>query len=406
MNQDLGKFPSEWQFKTVDEIKSNCKHAIAMGPFGSNIKTESYVSSGVPVIRGTNLNYYKYPDGMFVFVSEQKANELKASLCVPDDLIFTHRGTLGQVGLIPSNKYAKYLVSQSGMKLSVNKEIINPLFAFYFFKSELGQNQLLQYESQVGVPAISNPLTSLKKIILPIPPLAEQRAIASVLSNLDDKIDLLQRQNATLEAMAETLFKQWFVVEAKQEWKEKPLSGVASFLNGLACQKHRPANFVERLPVLKIRELSNGISQDSEWASSTVPKEYIVKFGDVIFSWSGSLMVKIWDGEDCVLNQHLFKVTSPVYPKWFYYFWCKEHLQEFISISESKATTMGHIKRGDLDAAMVKVPKRSEIESMSNIITPYLTKLEENKAQIRTLQKLRDTLLPKLMSGEVRVSLD
>ena len=286
----------------------------------------------------------------------------------------------------------------------IKNGIVFPEFIGYYFRWNRFRANIVSMASETTRASLNNSM--LASLPVELPSFSEQRAIAAVLSNLDDKIDLLHRQNATLEAMAEALFKQWFVVEAKEGWKEKPLSGVASFLNGLACQKYRPANFVERLPVLKIRELSNGISQDSEWASSTVPKEYIVKFGDVIFSWSGSLMVKIWDGEDCVLNQHLFKVTSHEYPKWFYYFWCKQHLQEFISISESKATTMGHIRRGDLDAAMVKVPKRSEIESMSNIITPYLSKLEENKAQIRTLEKLRDTLLPKLMSGEVRVSLD
>lgn len=236
-----------------------------------------------------------------------------------------------------------------------------------------------------------------------LPPLTEQRAIASVLSSLDNKIDLLHRQNATLEAMAEALFRQWFVVEAKEEWEEKSLSDIAVFLNGLPCQKFRPQNLIERLPVLKIRELSNGISPDSEWATSTVPQEYIVRFGDVIFSWSGSLMIKIWDGDNCVLNQHLFKVNSNNYPKWFYYYWCKQHLNEFISISESKATTMGHIKRGDLDAAIVKVPSKNEMRTMSTIIEPYLNKFIQNKAQINTLEELRDTLLPKLMSGEVRV---
>jgi len=114
-------------------------------------------------------------------------------------------------------------------------------------------------------------------------------------------------------------------------------------------------------------------------------------------------MVKIWDGEKCILNQHLFKVTSEDYPKWFYYQWCKHYLEEFVSISASHATTMGHIKRGDLDAAMVLVPSKEELKEMTIIITPLVEKLIKNTKQIRTLEKLRDTLLPKLMNGEVRV---
>ena len=132
---------------------------------------------------------------------------------------------------------------------------------------------------------------------------------------------------------------------------------------------------------------------------------YLVEAGDVIFAWSASLMIKVWDGQKCVLNQHLFKVTSDEFPKWFYLMWCKHHLAEFIAISSSHATTMGHIKRGDLDAAVVLVPPPETLEAMSAQMTPLLDKQIENARQIKTLEKLRDSLLPKLMSGEVRVTL-
>lgn len=246
-------------------------------------------------------------------------------------------------------------------------------------------------------------LGTFEDILFPIPPLPEQCAIAAVLSSLDDKIDLLHRQNKTLEAMAETLFRQWFVEEADAGWAEVPLSSIATFLNGLACQKYLPENDIDKLPVLKIRELSNGISADSDWATDKVDKEYIVENGDVIFAWSASLMVKIWDGERCILNQHLFKVTSEKNPKWFYLMWCKKHLNEFISIANTHATTMGHIKRGDLENAMVLIPGCGKLQKMTAIMEPLLAKQIENSCQIRTLEKLRDTLLPKLMSGEVRV---
>ena len=247
-------------------------------------------------------------------------------------------------------------------------------------------------------------LGTFQEIDFPIPALLEQRAIANVLSRIDDKIDLLHRQKKTLEAMAETLFRQWFLEEAGKEWEERPLSSIATFLNGLACQKYPPLNDLEKLPVLKIRELSSGITETSDWATSQVKPDYLVEAGDVIFAWSASLMVKVWDGETCVLNQHLFKVTSDEFPKWFYLLWCKHHLAEFIAISASHATTMGHIKRGDLDAAMVLVPPSSVLETMSAQMTPLLDKQVEIARQRKTLEKLRDTLLPKLMSGEVRVA--
>ena len=247
------------------------------------------------------------------------------------------------------------------------------------------------------------PKQAFDNLYLSLPPLPTQRRISAILSSLDDKIDLLHRENATLEQMAETLFRQWFVVEAKEEWEEKPLSSIATFLNGLACQKYPPKNGIDKLPVLKIRELSSGIGNDSDWATTEVGEEYIVHAGDVIFAWSASLMVKIWDGEDCILNQHLFKVASDKYPKWFYYFWCKHHLNEFISIAQSHATTMGHIKRGDLDTAMVLVPSDEELLSMTAQMEGLLKKMENNNKQIKTLVQTRDGLLPKLMSNEIKL---
>jgi type I restriction enzyme S subunit len=153
----------------------------------------------------------------------------------------------------------------------------------------------------------------LSKVKLNIPPLPEQKAIASVFSSLDDKIDLLHRENKTLEAMANVLFKRYFIDNPNPDWRQQPLTVVSQFLNGLPCQKYPPFNNIERLPVLKIRELNNGISNDSDYATSRIKNDYIVKSGDIIFSWSGTLLVKIWFGENCILNQHIYKVTSKCY---------------------------------------------------------------------------------------------
>ncbi|WP_423908869.1 restriction endonuclease subunit S [Candidatus Spongiihabitans sp.] len=237
-----------------------------------------------------------------------------------------------------------------------------------------------------------------------LPPFPEQKAIAEVLSSLDDKIDLLHRQNKALENIAQTLFRQWFVEDANDDWKERPLDEMADYLNGLACQKHPAKNEIDKLPVLKIKELRNGFTENSDWATSEIEEKYIIQIGDIIFSWSGSLMLKIWDGQKCVLNQHLFKVTSEQYPKWFYYFWTKHHLEKFIAIANSKATTMGHIKRGDLSSSMVLTPADNTLKIMNKKIMPVFEKKILNIKQISTLENLRDTLLPKLMIGTVRVN--
>lgn len=244
----------------------------------------------------------------------------------------------------------------------------------------------------------------LSKTQWSIPHLSEQRAIGSILGSLDDKIDLLRRENNTLEAMAETLFRQCFVEEDPQGWECKTLDTLANFQNGLACQKFRPTNNIDRLPVLKIKELNDGITPETEWATSQVASKYIVELGDVIFSWSGSLVLKIWGGERCVLNQHLFKVTSHEYPKWLYYLWTKQYLPEYIGIAEGKSTTMGHIQKHDLIRSTL-IPPKDILADIDGKISPYFEKIIFNLRQIQTLIRLRDTLLPKLMSGELRVRL-
>lgn len=273
-------------------------------------------------------------------------------------------------------------------------------FLYYFLKHQ----DLNQWAGGSSHPLVTQTLLNSLEFSVTLNPV-EQTAIASILSSLDDKIDLLQRQNITLEKVAETLFRQWFVEEAKEEWEEKSLSSIATFLNGLACQNFPPKNEIDRLPVLKIKELGSGLSESSDWASTDVKNEYIVKNGDVIFAWSASLMVKIWNGNDCILNQHLFKVTSDTYPRWFFYLWSKHHLDEFISIAKSHATTMGHIKRGDLDEAKVLIPSDEELFTMTKQIDAIILKIISNNTQINTITSLREALLPKLMSGEVRVKM-
>ena len=305
---------------------------------------------------------------------------------------------IGRVGAYCGSVYYTNIpIWVSDNALAVKTKEGNDTKFIYYYLHHLNLNDYAEGSSH---PLVTQRLLNSIDVSIPTS-LTEQKRIASILSSLDDKIDLLNRENATLEAMAETLFRQWFIEEAKEDWEEKPLSSIASFLNGLACQKYPPKNKIEKLPVLKIRELTNGIGVDSDWATTDVGDEYIVHEGDVIFAWSASLMVKIWDGEDCILNQHLFKVTSDNYPKWFYYFWCKHHLNEFISIAQSHATTMGHIKRGDLDTAMVLVPSDNELQVMTAQMNGLLQKIENNSKQINTLIYTRDGLLPKLMFNEI-----
>ena len=291
--------------------------------------------------------------------------------------------------------------------------------------------QLNNWRAGSGQPLLNQ--TILSSIPVTVPPPPEQSAIAHVLGTLDDMIELNRRMNETLEAMARALFKDWFVdfgpTRAKIEgrdpylapetwdlfpdsldgegkpvgWEIKPLDKIAEFLNGLALQKFPALDPEDSLPVIKIAELRGGITGKSTRASHAIPEEYIVKDGDFLFSWSGSLMAKFWTEGEGALNQHRFKVTSDRYPEWFFSQWVRHHLEEFQAIAASKATTMGHIQRGHLKEAMTNCPPDDLLSILGRTAGPLVEHIINNERENRTLAETRDLLLPKLMSGEIRV---
>ena len=251
--------------------------------------------------------------------------------------------------------------------------------------------------------------------------LETQHKIASILTSLDDKIAINRRICENLEAQAQALFKHWFIdftpfkdgqfVESElgmipEGWSVGTLTEIAEYLNGLAMQKFPPISDDDAIPVLKIKELGQSqCDNNSDKCSKQIKQEYIIKNGDVVFSWSGTLMVDIWCGGICGLNQHLFKVTSDNYPKWFYLMWTKHHLAEFVRIAKDKAVTMGHIKRGDLEKALVAIPDSDTLDKMSKVMEDIHNQIINTRLESNALSTLRDTLLPKLMSGELKVNI-
>lgn len=278
-------------------------------------------------------------------------------------------------------------------------------------------------------------LSDQRRLKVTLPPVERQRQIASFLGALDDNIAVNRQMNATLEAIARALFQSWFAdfepVRAKMDGREpagmdaetaalfpdsfedsqlgpipsgleiRSLDEIAHFLNGLALQKYPPLNS-ETLPVIKIAQLRKGDVTGADRCDRNIPTNYVVGDGDVLFSWSGSLEVELWCGGEGALNQHLFKVTSNDFPKWFYYLWTLQHLKEFRLIAAGKATTMGHIQRSHLAAAKALVPPRRLLDAMTRIVSPLVDKFIANRIEARTLAKFRDTLLPRLLTGELR----
>ena len=284
-------------------------------------------------------------------------------------------------------------------------------------------------------------LADQRRMAITLPPMSIQRAIASVLGALDDKIEQNRRTARTLERLARAVFRTRFVdfepVNAKaadaasfpsmlqpvfdalptrfvdseigrvpEEWQVKAITTIATFLNGLALQKYPPRGDDEDLRVIKIAQLRKGSTEGAAWANGDVAESYVIGDRDLLFSWSGTLEAEFWFGGKGALNQHLFKVTSSHFPSWFCFHWIRQYLPWFRAIAASKATTMGHIRRGHLREALVVVPPNEVLREANDVIGPIHDLFGQLMIESRKLAAMRDVLLPKLLSGEVRVRVD
>lgn len=279
------------------------------------------------------------------------------------------------------------------------KSDTDPDFLFYLIASEEFVSSSSGASTGTRMPRADWSHVSTTKWTLP----NNTNEVGRILRSLDEKIELSKQMNETLEEMGQALFRNYFINNPEaDDWDEKSLDEVANFLNGVAMQKF-PDDGGPTLPVIKIREMSGGITSNTDIGSANIPEKYIVHDGDILFSWSGTLIVKPWCDGEGALNQHLFKVTSDEYPKWFYYFWTKYHLQSFIETAAGKATTMGHIQRRHLTDAKVKVPTVNVLAEINQIMVPILDQQIANELEGRKLAMLRDSLLPRLISGKISV---
>lgn len=381
-------------------------------------------SGGTP--KSTNLSYYggeipwlntKEIDFNRIYSTEKTItdsglNNSSAKWIAPNTVTVAMYGaTAGKSCIVK----VPMTTNQACCNLTINDEVADYEFVYYSLKNDYTTlASLANGGAQQNLNA-----QIIKDYVLQMPSLKDQRRIASILSSLDRKIELNNKINADLEEMAQAIFKNWFVdfepfkdgkfVDSElgmipEGWKVGRLTEIASYMNGLAMQKFPPENNEDSLPVLKIKELGQGFcGTDSDRCSCNIKDECKIHNGDVIFSWSGTLLVDVWCGGDCGLNQHLFKVTSKDYPKWFYYYWTKHHLQEFIHIAKDKAVTMGHIKRGHLEEALVAIPDNDSMERAHELFEPILSKMISLRLENSRLSLLRDTLLTRLMSGELEV---
>ena len=316
-------------------------------------------------------------------------------------VLIPRKGSLGNLFLVTE----PFWTVDTLFYTEINESIIIPEFLFYKLKTY----DLASLNVGSAVPSLTTAI--LNALEVEIPSLEMQSKIIGVLQAFDFKIENNKKINHHLEQIAQTIFKSWFIDfdpfggEKPSDWKTANLTDIAEFLNGLAMQKYRPLDNEESLPVLKIKELRQGIfDSSSDLCSANIKSQYIIQDGDVIFSWSGSLLVDFWTGGTGGLNQHLFKVSSQKYDKWFYYSWTKYYLEEFIAIAADKATTMGHITRRSLEKAKILIPNDHDYKSIGLLLAPIYRQIISNRIESRKLTEMRDTLLPKLLSGEISVN--
>lgn len=426
----------EWVDATIESIASR----IAMGPFGSDIKTDNFVAAGVPIIRGNNLTSGRFRAEGFVFLMESKADELANANAFPGDLVFTHRGTLGQVGLVPKEPFKRYVVSQSQMKLTCDPSKADRLFVYYFFRSPAGQHALLMNTSQTGVPAISRPVTSLKSIRLALPPLPEQRSIAQILGTLDDKIELNRRMNETLEATARAIFKDWFVdfgpTRAKQEgrapylataiwslfpdrlddegkpegWTKVELGSVASDLRRGIAPAYIELGGVRVLNQKCIRnrqvDLSPSRRHDPDKRAINGRE---LNGGDILINSTGvgtlGRTAQFWGtDEPTIVDGHVTVVRADTKLVSAYYLGLnltgRESEIEALGEGSTVQTELARTRIVLLPLLLPPALVQSEFEKP---VRPLVHRMTTNARENKTLAATRDFLLPKLISGEVRV---
>ena len=429
----------EWPVLTIEEIAEK----VAMGPFGSSIKVETFVPEGIPIISGQHLHGFRVDDEAgFNFITQEHAERLKNSNVQRGDIVVTHRGNIGQVAYIPEDsKFDRYVISQSQFYMRCDRSKTIPEFVVAYFKTPEGQHKLLANTSQVGVPSIAQPVTYLRTIELPLPPLPEQRAIAHILSTLDDKIELNRWMNETLEAIARAIFKSWFVdfdpVRAKAEGRDPGLPKHLADLFPDSFEDSELGEIPKGWKVKEIRECCSKIqnggtpkrSESDYWNPGTIPwltssevRQTLITATENMISELGlkrssakwvpkdSTVVALYGataGQVALISSKMTtnQAVCGLIPKAKFRYFNYLSLNRFVGIlaNLARGSAQQNISKGIVETIKVIIPQVDILESFDHLVSSIFNKWVANLEESKTLAALRDTLLPKLISGELRV---
>jgi type I restriction enzyme S subunit len=393
---------------------------IAAGPFGSNLKVECFVPTGFPIIDGANLKGFKVTDNITKFVTEEKAQSLHRSIAHRGDVVVTISGTIGQIAYIPEDsEYEAYLVSQRQFRVTFDDTQVFVPYLVYYFHTAQGQHQILSFANQTGVPALSQPLKNFKKITIDLPPLEEQRRIAGILGSLDDKIELNRRINANLEAQAQALFRSWFVdfepfrdgpfVDSElgkipQGWKVETLSNLATVIKkGIT-----PSNS-ETYSHYSIPAYDDAHFPEKQSGETIKSGKYIVYNNSILLSKLNPRIKRLWFIKTAEENAICSTEFIPIQTKdtelisfVFYLIDSDIFYQQALSLVNGATGSHQRFHAEDIMQIPFAWNKDAAIDfaQKANYI---LQKIEDNIRENQTLSALRDTMLPKLMAGEINV---
>lgn len=412
---------------------------ISMGPFGSDIKKSNFQKSGVPVLNGSNISGVKLTEHFENFLTEEKAKSLRKANAKRGDIIITHRGTLGQVSYIPKNSSRdNYVISQSQFRVSLKKDLINPIYFAYYFHTNEGQKRLLSFKSHVGVPALAQATTNFKLLEFPLIAKQEQDSIAEILETLDSKIELNNKINAELEAMAKLIYDYWFVQfdfpiseEQAQAMGRPELKGKPYKSSGgkMVFNPQLKREIPEGWEVKELSEIANITMGQSPSGSSynddgngevffqgstdfgwrypdvrqyTTEPSRMADEGDILLSVRAPVGTLNIADRNCCIGRGLAALNSKDEAT-SYLFYVMVYFKQIFDRRNSVGTTFGSITKNDLYSLKTVYPTLDILKSYDEIVSQYNTKILNNHKQNKELEKLRDWLLPMLMNGQVKV---
>jgi type I restriction enzyme, S subunit len=417
--------PINWQKLKVQDIISPKKSSLVSGPFGSNIGKRFFVEEGIPLIRGNNLTLgvKKFIDEGFVYITEEKAHELRNCEAKPGDIIFTAAGTLGQVGLIPQNSnYPKYIISNKQLRLRCDTDIAIPEYLYYWFSSSKIRQYIINQNTGASVPLIT--LGILRNVPVNLPPLPTQRKIAAILSAYDDLIENNARRIAILEEMAQALYREWFVhfrfpghekkrlVESElglipEGWEVVKIRDISSLINRGISPKYDNAS--ESL-VINQRCIRHGrINLDGARRHLTrVSNEKLVTFGDVLVNSTGigtlGRVAQIYrEIPNCTVDSHVTIVRPRDSAIIDYFGFYLQSLQLHFDSLGVGSTGQTELSRESIASSNFLLPSKNVQEAFTTLVSPMRRNVIQMLVKNANLRKTRDLLLPKLISGEVDV---